>query len=512
MLPLNAESKPSNSGRKYLFDSVFSQTKLSRHYVVQLIFSTIITTLGLITNNTVVVIGAMLISPLFWPVMGIALGIITTRKNILRNASISFAASIVIVLFFSTTITLLVPINELSQEITARVSPNIIDLFIALAASVIGVFALYYPTISATAAGVAVSISLLPPLCVVGIGVAELSGTIIGKSLLLFSTNIGAIVFMGVIALYLLNIRPRKAQEEVRFKYGIFISGMLMILLSIPLTIYLKESINQNIITREVNRIIDQKVKEVSTEARVEEVNIDILSIGEETPMLIDAVVYLPEGVYITQSQKQELLNQISTITNANVSLKINIVSTISLQSEEDKQRGILKQSIREIIHQELFDINKDVVVDEITVIIPNTRTNPEKMDANIVISVKQFGEVPLGYKDLQRLKNFIEFKLNITANMEIEFIPINRLRETALEVGVYEEVKAGLEGILNQIAEGIYIEELSIKERSVSVKLFTPSNIIIGQYYKNDMEIFVKEVMGEDIELNLQVIRYDLQ
>jgi len=505
MSPIKSELSPSNSGRKYLFDSVFSQTQLSKHYVVQLIFSTIITTLGLITNNTVVVIGAMLISPLFWPVMGIALGIITTRKNILRNASISFAASIVLVLFFSTTITLLVPVNELSQEIMARVNPTIIDLFIALAASIIGVFALYYPTISATAAGVAVSISLLPPLCVVGIGVAELSGTIVGKSLLLFGTNIGAIVFVGVIALYLLNIRPRKVQEEVRFKYGILISGMLMILLSIPLTIYLKESINQNIITREVNRIIDQKVKEVSTEARVEKVNIDILSIGEGTPMLIDAVVYLPEGVYITQSQKQELLNQISTITNANVSLKINIVSTLSLQSEEDKQRGILKQSIREIIHQELFDINENVVVDEIAITIPNTRTDPEKMDANIIIRVKQFGEMPLEYADLQRLKKFIEFKLNITANIEIEFIPISRLKETSLEAGVHEEIKAGLEDILSRIAEDIYIEELSIKERAISVKLFTPSNIIIGQYYKNEMETFVKGVMGDGIELHLQ-------
>lgn len=512
MPPVKMEVKPSNSGRKYLFDSVFSQTQLSRHYVVQLIFSTIITTLGLITNNTVVVIGAMLISPLFWPVMGIALGIITTRKNILRNASISFAASVVLVLFFSTIITLLVPINDLSQEITARINPNIIDLFIALAASIIGVFALYYPTISATAAGVAVSISLLPPLCVVGIGVAELSGNIIGKSLLLFGTNIGAIVFVGVIALYLLNIRPKKAEEEVRFKYGMFISGLLMVLLSIPLTVYLKETINQNIITGEVNRVIDQKIKEISTDAKVEKVNIDILSIGEETPILIDAVVYLPEGVFITQSQKQELLDQISTIANTNVSLKIDIVSTLSLQSEEDKQKSILKQSIREIIYKELFEINKDVVVDEIDIIIPDTRTDSDKLDADILIIVKQFGELPLEYEDLQRLKNIVEFKLDITANIEIEFIPISRLSETPLTAGIYEEVKAGLEEILGKIADGIYIEELSIKERYASVKLFKPSNIVIGQFYINDMENFIKEVLGEDFELHLQIIKYDLQ
>lgn len=512
MSPPDTEAKPPATARKYLFDSVFSQTQLSRHYIVQLVFSTIITTLGIITNNTAVVIGAMLISPLFWPVLGIALGIITTRKNILKDAAISFSASVVMVLFFSTIITVLLPVNDLNPEITSRINPNTIDLFIALAASVLGVFSLYYPTISATAAGVAISISLLPPLCVAGIGVASLSSEIVGKSLLLFGTNIGAIVFMGVIALYLLKIRPRKAKEEVRFKYGVFISGILMAALSIPLTIYFKESLNQNIITGEVNRIINQNVKEISSEARVGRVNIDLLSISEDTPLAVDAVVYLPEGVYITQAQKQDLLDQISTVTNKNVSLEIDIISTLSLQSEEDQQKNLLKQSIREIINQEMRNLDKDIVIDEISIKIPDTRTDPDKQDANIVVRVKQFGEVPLSYEDLQNIKSFLEFKLDITANIEIELLPISRLRESAIETDIYRRVDEGLEEILLEIDQDIYIDELSIRENEVYVKLFVPNYIYINQQARDDMAAKVNEVLGEEFGLKLQIVRYELQ
>ena len=502
--------KLSTSPKKYLFDSVFSQTQLSRQYVVQLIFSTIITTLGLITNNIVVVVGAMLLSPLFWPVLGIALGIITTRRNILKNAITSFLVSAVVVLIFSTFIGFLLPINELSPEITSRINPNLIDLFIALAASIIGVFALYYPTISATTAGVAISISLLPPLCIVGIGLAKLSGKIIFRSLLLFGTNTGAIVFVGVIALYILKIRPRKAEEEVRFKYGVLISGILMLVLSIPLSIYLKESIITNIVTSEVNTIINERIKQISSDARVEKVNIDFLSIGEDTPLDVDAVIYLPEGVFITRSQKEQLLNYISTKTKRDVSLKFNIISTLSLQTEEDKQKSLLRQGIREIIFEEFEEFGSGVVIDNIEITFPMTKTDPQKQDVDILILVKQYGVEPLTYDDRQNLKDFLEFKLNIIANIEIEFIPISRLKETPLEVGNYEKVNEGLESILEEISDGIYIDEVSIKEGSVYVKLFSPSYVVINQAQKGEMEKLIVQVLGEKSELSLQIVRYE--
>jgi hypothetical protein len=194
------------------------------------------------------------------------------------------------------------------------------------------------------------------------------------------------------------------------------------------------------------------------------------------------------------------------------VALSFDVVSTLSLQSEEDKQKTIVRQSIRRIVLEEMESISQDIIVDEIDITIPDTRTDPEKMDANIIIRIKQFGEVPLEYKDLQRLKNYLEFKLNISAMIEIEFIPLSRLNETSLEAGVYNDVEIGLEAILWELSEKIYVEELSIKEEFVSVKLFVPDNVVITQYYKGELQSFINDKLGEEFELNLQVVRYELQ
>ncbi len=496
----------------YLFDSVFSQTKFSTHYVVQLIFATIITTLGLLTGNTVVVIGAMLISPLFWPVMGVALGIITTRKNILKNATSSFFISFIVVIFFSTLVTLIVPIDELSTEITARINPTIIDLFIALAASIIGVFALYYPTISATTAGVAISIALLPPLCVVGIGIGKWSGAIVGNSLLLFGTNSGAIVFMGVIVLYLLKIRPRKAEEETRFKYGVVISGLLMFFLSIPLSLYLKESINQNVISGEINEIITNEIKGISSGARVEKLHIDFLSISQKKPLLVEATIYLPEGVYMTQTERESLLEKIGSISGKNVNLRFNIVSTLSLQSEEDKQRSLLRKDIREVISQELVNYGEEIVVDDVVISFPIIKTDSEKTNVDIVIQVKQYGSTALDYEDMLYLKDIIELRLDVLANIEIEFIPIRRLRESGLEPGTFEKIDQGLKEILLSISDDIYIDELSIKDNRTFIKLYAPSNAAISQEIFWEMEDFVKDSLGNEVNLSLQIIRFEVR
>ena len=503
---------PSSTKKRYLFDSVFAQTRFTRHYILQLIFSTIITTLGLITNNNVVVIGAMLISPLFWPVMGIALGIITTRRNILKNAAISLAVSLVLVLVFSTVIAWLVPFSAVSQEITARLDPNIIDLFIALATSVIGVLALYYPPISATAAGVAISISLLPPLSVVGIGIALWDWEIIGKAFLLFGTNIGAIVFMGVITLYLLKIRPKKREEEVRFKYGVLISGVLMILLSIPLSLYLKESIAQNIISKQVNGIISEEIQKLGTGARVDSLSVDVLSVSQDTPLDVHAVVYLPENVYMTQSERENLLEKISETTGKDVDLSFNIISTLSLQTDEDRERSILRKNIRDTINNEFESLDRELTIDNVDISFPGTQTDPDKPDVDIVIQVKQFSTAPLSFDDLQSLKSFLELKLNITANIEIEFIPVSRLRESTVDGGTYESVKAGVIALLEPVSPDIYIDELTIKDSLVLIKMFVPSNVVLSTQTQSALGALVRNELGEEIELSLQIIRYELR
>lgn len=500
--------------KRYLFDSVYSQTQLSKQYLLQLIFSTIITTLGLLTNNTVVVIGAMIISPLFWPVMGIALGVITSRKHILQNSFISLFFSVFIVVFFSALITLMVPISELSQEITSRMNPNIIDLFIALATSIIGVLALYYPTISSTATGVALSISLLPPLSLVGVGIARLSLKIVGKSLLLFGTNMGAIIFVGVIVLYILKIGPRKVEEEIRFKYGVLISGLIMLMLSIPLSIYLKESIYQNKMRTGVELLLTQEIQQTSNNARIERVNIDFLSLRGKKPVDIEAIVYLPEGVYMTQFERENLVDKISNLTGSDVNLNFNIVSTLSLQSEEDLQKSLARKSIVDLVSKEIKLINNEISIDNINVVFPNEANLNELSLADIVISIKQYGDVALTIKDVENIKVLIRDRLGYDANIQVDLLPISRLKESTLLRGTYAKIESGIKSILvDRTLDETYdvvIDDLSINNNLVTLTIFVPEQMSLVDETQDELEKFIEEVLQTDIILKLHVVRYE--
>jgi uncharacterized hydrophobic protein (TIGR00271 family) len=120
-------------------DNIEKEFTIRASYILLLVFSAVIATLGLLTNSASVIIGSMLISPLFWPVLGISLSIVFSDKRLIRKAIYSFGVSILSVLIVSFLLTRLVPISDPSAEIMVRKNPTLMDLFIALAVSVIGV-------------------------------------------------------------------------------------------------------------------------------------------------------------------------------------------------------------------------------------------------------------------------------------------------------------------------------------------------------------------------------------
>jgi len=158
--------------RVRVMENVSDNVILHDSYVVQISFASVIAALGLLINSSAVVIGAMLISPLFWPIIGTALGIIKLKDKLLLRAALMLSFSIINVLLISAFIVWITPFGEVSDEILARTSPTILDLFIALASAIVGVLALYNPRLGTSAAGVAVSVALLPPLSTAGIGLA----------------------------------------------------------------------------------------------------------------------------------------------------------------------------------------------------------------------------------------------------------------------------------------------------------------------------------------------------
>ncbi len=182
-----------------LFEGPERQRKLTRFFCL-LILATSIATFGLLADSVATVIGAMIVAPLMLPIMGVAFGIgLGDRKIILSSLIVSIlgiATAIAIGFLITWGFRDLINIDANTQIIN-RTSPRLIDLFAALATGLAGAFATGRRDVSDTLPGVAIAISLVPPLANVGILFATNRPDMATGSLLLFVTNYLAILLTG---------------------------------------------------------------------------------------------------------------------------------------------------------------------------------------------------------------------------------------------------------------------------------------------------------------------------
>jgi uncharacterized hydrophobic protein (TIGR00271 family) len=207
---------------------------------VMLLLSVAIATFGILQDSTAVVIGAMLIAPLMTPIIGTAAGavngwpmrITTSLGMIAAGVSASIGLAFVIGAWAPQ----LIPLASNSQ-VTSRVNPNIIDMGIALAAGAAGAFASVNKRVSASIAGVAIAVALVPPLGVVGLTLhAGMFGDALG-AFLLFLTNLVSIILAAMVVFALTGFAPvsRMKENANEIKRIALTVSIAAILIAIPL-------------------------------------------------------------------------------------------------------------------------------------------------------------------------------------------------------------------------------------------------------------------------------------
>ncbi len=141
-----------------------------------LIFAIFIACVGLNVNSTAVIIGAMLISPLMGPILGMGYGVATYDFTLFKRALLNFGFAVGASLLASTLYFLLSPLNEAHSELLARTQPNIYDVIIALVGGLAGIVALSSKFRGNVIPGVAIATALMPPLCTAGYGLPPANG------------------------------------------------------------------------------------------------------------------------------------------------------------------------------------------------------------------------------------------------------------------------------------------------------------------------------------------------
>ncbi len=211
------------------------------NYVVLLTLATVIATYGVISGSTATVIGAMIIAPLMTPIMATTLAIVLgesprmSRSVAVVGLSVGFVVGLAIVLSsFISSLTIGFTTNP---EITTRVSPNLLALLVALASGAAGAFAVSREDVSNTLPGVAISISLVPPLSVVGISLAKAQMFDAGGAMLLFLTNFLAIILAGGAVFWFSGVNARRlsVKEDVYRKRAVQVAVIGVVVVAILL-------------------------------------------------------------------------------------------------------------------------------------------------------------------------------------------------------------------------------------------------------------------------------------
>ena len=137
-----------------------------------LVFATFIASLGLNVNSTAVVIGAMLISPLMGPIMGVGLAAGINDFDLMKRSMKNYFITTAFSVTTATTYFAFTPLDEVQSELLARTSPSIYDVFIALVGGLAGIVAVATKEKGNVIPGVAIATALMPPLCTAGFGLA----------------------------------------------------------------------------------------------------------------------------------------------------------------------------------------------------------------------------------------------------------------------------------------------------------------------------------------------------
>lgn len=206
--------------------------------IVILILAIFIASLGLNTNSTAVIIGAMLISPLMGPIIGIGLGVgihdFALLKRCLRNLLMAAGFSVIT----STLYFLISPVNEQHSELLARTSPTIYDVLIGFVGGGAGIVALGSTNKGNVIPGVAIATALMPPLCTAGYGLATWQMDYFLGALYLFVINSIYIAFATFVGVKFMKYKGVNDADDVRARRVRHIVYSLAILTMLP-SIYL---------------------------------------------------------------------------------------------------------------------------------------------------------------------------------------------------------------------------------------------------------------------------------
>ncbi|AKM09546.1 DUF389 domain-containing protein [Croceicoccus naphthovorans] len=319
---------------------------ISARYMFMLAMSAGIAVLGLLLSSPAVVIGAMLLSPLMGPIIGLGFALATGDYAWLRKSLRALALGTALAIAFTALIVALSPLQTVTPEIAARTRPNLFDLFIAFFSALAGAYAMIRGR-EGTVVGVAIATALMPPLAVVGFGLATLNWTVFSGALLLYITNLITIALTAMMMARLYGFRSNLSEKQTRLQDVFVIVAFTA--LAVPLGLSLVSIARETNATRQANTAI---LDSFPGKARISQIDIDY----QAEPVSVSATVLTPELMAGAEDQVSRRLSRIMggpvvlTLDQFQVGTSASAAEKAQLAAARAKEQEATDREVRDLV------------------------------------------------------------------------------------------------------------------------------------------------------------------
>jgi uncharacterized hydrophobic protein (TIGR00271 family) len=318
-----------------LHQDLLDASILDLNFLVLVVTSCIIATLGLLINSAGVIIGAMIIAPLMNPLRSLAWGTLIADQVLLRRSLLTLGAGTALAIVTSLILGWMFQIPALSfgSEILARTQPTLADLGVALAAGGVSGFAKIRPKVSDVLAGTAIAVALMPPLCVVGIALSQGAWAYSSGSFLLFLTNFLGITLACILTFiwggYSLNARDMRRA----LLWFMCLTGLIVV----PLSLSLIALIQQEQLKASIKDLLQRETITLGQQAQLVSIQLFRPTLfGGRTP---DRVTVTQESSHeVTPQQVAELEKFLARRLNRSVQLVVRAFEFQSVTSDAISQ------------------------------------------------------------------------------------------------------------------------------------------------------------------------------
>ena len=252
-----------------------------------LIFAIFIASLGLNVNSTAVIIGAMLISPLMGPIIGMGLAVGINDLSLLKRSAKNYGVATLISVLTATVYFLISPLSEAQSELLARTSPTLYDVLIAFCGGAAGIIALCTRGKGNVIPGVAIATALMPPLCTAGFGLATGHWLYFLGAFYLFFINTVFIALATFLGVRFLQFSQHKFVSSASATRARRIMMVLVVVTMLPAAFMTMQIVKQSVFNNNVNRFIKAELQQRGTQIISNNVDRDslklrIVAVGRE--------------------------------------------------------------------------------------------------------------------------------------------------------------------------------------------------------------------------------------